>query len=125
MQNDLGTELLSLATALEMRLDTVLEHAVCRLADLAGAETAALFLFDPAEVRLTVAAAAAYGEASSPKELFFRRALQDGGARLGETCSQGLASSVPDHRLGAAGAALLPGSRSSLWLPLLEHRRAA
>ena len=124
MQNDLGTELLSLATTLEMRLDTVLEHAVSRLAALSEAETAALFLFDPAEVRPTLAATAVQGDGATPAELFFRRAVQDGGARLAETCGQGLPSPVPDHRCGAAGPTLRQGSRSSVWFPLLEHRRA-
>ena len=122
MQNDLSTSL-SLATALEARLETHLEWVVGRLAALSGAETAALFLFDPAEVRTSLVAAAAQGDGATPADLFFRRVLQDGGARLGETCCHGIPSPVPDHRLGAAGPALRPGSRSSVWFPLLDQRR--
>jgi DNA-binding NtrC family response regulator len=131
LDEDLGAGLLALATAPEARLPSVVDHALQALAEGSAADAAALLVFDPAELEPRLVAGRKWGEAAVPAELFFERARGDGGGggRGGRfECLCGVAS--PDRTAferqdgGGAAAALSPRSRSSLWLPIVEHRRA-
>ena len=124
MRSDLGSEVLDLAAAPDGRLNAVLAHALRELSAVAGAGAAALLVFDPVEGKPTLVAAATHGVTATAPELFFQHARRDPGARLERVCGDGRPSAVADHRQAATGPALSPDSRASLWLPLLEHRRA-
>lgn len=123
MSTNLATELLNLATEPDVRIGTVLDQALRGVAAESGADAAALLVFDPAEIQASLVAAAALGKAAVPAELFFQRCREEGGGRLEQTCGSGSPSLLADHRLATGTPALSAQCRSSVWLPLTEHRR--
>jgi DNA-binding NtrC family response regulator len=110
MSCDLGEHLLNLAAAPEVRIAAVLDAALCALAGEARADAAALLLLDPAEMQASLVHGAVWGEAEASAEALFER------------CRDRIA----DPRCAAGApppAALNAEHRSSVWLPLVEHRR--
>ncbi|MFL6198403.1 MAG: sigma 54-interacting transcriptional regulator [Thermoanaerobaculia bacterium] len=124
MSRDPGTELLNLATEPDLRLGAVLDRALQTIAVESGADAAALLVFDPAEIQPTLVAAATWGLAETAAELFFHRSLGAAGGCLEQVCGSGLPQVTADHPRDFRGLMLSTRCRSSLWLPLLEHRRA-
>lgn len=127
MPGDLRDELLQLATAPERRMDQVLRRALEALAGRAGANAAALLVLDPAEIRPHLVAAASWGRVGTPPPRFFDRWTGGGEGRLAQACGYASAEPAPERRLDLRllppGATLGSTSRSSLWLPLVEHHR--
>jgi two-component system response regulator HydG len=125
MHGDPSCELLTLATEPGVGLGTVLDHAVAALGAEGGADAAALLVFDPAEARPRLVAAALSGAVEAP----VRQRLQPfwEGDRLARVWSTGEPDRISVSRGGTPPAAgyepLIAHCRSSLWIPLVEHRR--